>query len=176
LKTFSFESRKRTESVIGIPPEYVVDDNISVPEIPDEFKTNVRNSAYYVGERENEKRERLARKEQLLNKFNKPPPLALKQNKSLPSNPKSPSFFFLNSNHYDNDEYTDLPVTPSFGIASSSKVQNTRYSLSSKSNNSNNSMHSSKSSHGGGLRLTPRNSIPVNILNRQSLIDALPRP
>ncbi|CAB4377304.1 hypothetical protein RhiirA1_438722 [Rhizophagus irregularis] len=180
LKTFSFENRKRTESVIGIPQEYVVDNIIDVPELPDKYKKNIRNSTYYAVERENERRERLARKEQLLHKYNKPPPLALKQNRSLPSNPKSPSFFFLNPNHYDNDQYTDLPVTPSFGtpsfgVASSSKAQN-RYSLSSKSNKSNNSMNSSKSSHGGGgLRLTPRNSIPVNILNRKSLIDALPR-
>ncbi|PKK66505.1 hypothetical protein RhiirC2_29737 [Rhizophagus irregularis] len=129
LKTFSFENRKRTESVIGIPQEYVVDNIIDVPELPDKYKKNIRNSTYYAVERENERRERLARKEQLLHKYNKPPPLALKQNRSLPSNPKSPSFFFLNPNHYDNDQYTDLPVTPSFGtpsfgVASSSKAQN----------------------------------------------------
>src|SRR6185437_9338997 len=115
LKTFSFENRKKTESVIGIPPEYVSEYLNNVPEFPDEFRTNfnksaniIRNSSYYeemIDENESERNERLARKEQLLSRYQKPPPLALTQKKSLPSNPKSPSFFFLNSNHYSNDEY-----------------------------------------------------------------------
>jgi hypothetical protein len=140
---------------------------------------NSYNSADYEGmmnESGKERGERLERKEQLLSRYPKPPPLALSQNKSKST---SPSFYFLTPDHYDNnnDEYTDLPVTPSFGVSSPSENHDTRSSLSLKSNNSNHSNHSansSKSSHGGGLRLTPRNSIPVHILNRKSLLDALP--
>ncbi len=230
LKTFSFEFRNKTESVIGIPRKFIIDDHvITIDDMSDELNTNsnsnsvsnfsgkiinkhldvspsieiTRNSTQTSSHKliasnvegmieKNEKgRERLIKKEQNLSKHPRPPPLTFKndQQQSLSLSPrqcrepspkskgKTPGFFVLNSDHDKNDDNHDanLPTTPSFGIPSSSKNQakrNTRSSLSSKSNKS---IDSSRSSHGGGLRLTPRNSIPLHILNRRSLIDALPR-
>ncbi|RHZ60181.1 hypothetical protein Glove_357g20 [Diversispora epigaea] len=77
------------------------------------------------------------------------------------------------------DSTMNLPVTPSFGTMSEAAQKTTTRKKSnaesiSSSRSSNNSRNSYLSGGGGdGLTLTPRCSLPLNMLNRQSVIERI---
>ncbi|CAG8441516.1 9620_t:CDS:2 [Funneliformis caledonium] len=79
-------------------------------------------------------------------------------------------FIFDERKNYILDEFKANSIQKS----SPSRIQAKRNTKSTFSSKSNKSTESSSSSQDEGLRLTPRNSIPVRILNRRSLINALP--
>ncbi|CAG8484867.1 3143_t:CDS:2 [Funneliformis mosseae] len=156
LKKFSFEHRNKTESVIQIPQEFIFDERKNY--ILDEFKANsIQKSSPSRSFKLNRYLTDVLPSIEITRNFTTTPShtsVISDTEGMIPSKSTghSPSFFFLTSNHYE-------------------KKRNTKSTFSSKSNKS---TESSSSSQDEGLRLTPRNSIPVRILNIRSLINALP--
>ncbi|CAI2174549.1 14881_t:CDS:2 [Funneliformis geosporum] len=176
LKKFSFENRSKTESVIHIPQELILDESKNY--IQDEFKAN--SSSRSIKLINGHLTDKLPLIEITRNSTSTPSHISVTSDtegifdksekqrrdrsmkrKQISSKLSRPPPLLLSENHHQQSlSPKSTEQSPSF------------FFLTSKSNKS---TDSSGSSHGGGLRLTPRNSIPVNILNRRSLLDALPR-